>query len=196
MPRLRSPLAFPPSVPGQSAVSNSLCARASPRQVDELIDEKGGTSSPLKSKPLASRTKTTSRKSRKSTAVDEKQNTHNQLALMDIDNLQLAVGQVRGCPWAEAVACTRKCHGLPAVDATPSRTLATQHSTQTNTRARAHAARRWRRSMTRYRASTMPCWLMPKNSHKTSFDGECMGRRGERRKLPGRCHTSPSPLTP
>eukprot|EP00802_Teleaulax_amphioxeia_P011663 Tamp_11697.p1 GENE.Tamp_11697~~Tamp_11697.p1 ORF type:complete len:524 (-),score=120.94 Tamp_11697:316-1779(-) len=62
--------------------------------VDELIDEKGGTSSPLKSKPLASRTKTTSRKSRKSTAVDEKQNTHNQLALMDIDNLQLAVGQV------------------------------------------------------------------------------------------------------
>ncbi len=148
--------------------------------MDELIDEKGGTSSPLKAKPLASRSKSTAKSRRKNTAVDEKQNTHQQLALMDIDNLQLAVGQVRGCPWAGAVVCTRKCHRLPEVDASPSRTLKALHSKQTqHARARTHAARRWKQSMTRYKASTTQCWLMPKNNNKTSFEGEDMGRRGE-----------------
>ena len=70
-----------------------------PYQVDDLIDDKlGGPSSPIKAKSMMSRSKSTAKKGRRSSTVDEKQSTHNQLALMDIDNLQLAVGQVRSCP--------------------------------------------------------------------------------------------------
>ena len=94
-----------------------MWARARPKQVDELIDDKGGTSSPLKAKSLSSRSKPSSKSRRKNTVVDDKQSTHNQLALMDVDNLQLVVGQVRGFSWAGAVACTRKCHWLPSMDA-------------------------------------------------------------------------------
>jgi len=41
--------------------------------------------------------------------VDEKQSTHNQLALMDIDNLQLAVGQVHSCPHRVWFVCVCVC---------------------------------------------------------------------------------------
>jgi hypothetical protein len=68
-----------------------------PYQVDDLLDEKLGPSSPIKAKAMMPRSKSTAKKGRRSSTVDEKQNTHNQLALMDVDNLQLAVGQVRSC---------------------------------------------------------------------------------------------------
>ena len=82
-----------------------------PYQVDDLIDEKlGGPSSPIKAKAMPRSKSISAKKGRRSSAVvDEKQSTHNQLALMDIDNLQLAVGQVHSCPHRVWFVCVCVC---------------------------------------------------------------------------------------
>jgi len=79
--------------------------------VDDLIDEKlGGPSSPIKAKAMPRSKSISAKKGRRSSAVvDEKQSTHNQLALMDIDNLQLAVGQVHSCPHRVWFVCVCVC---------------------------------------------------------------------------------------
>jgi hypothetical protein len=60
--------------------------------VDDLLDDKAGTSSPLQKKGLAgARSKSTAKSRRKLLAVDDKPS---QLKEMDIENLQLGVGQL------------------------------------------------------------------------------------------------------
>jgi len=57
----------------------------------ELLDDK---TSPLKSKALTARSKSTNKPRRNKTAVDDKQSTQNQLNQLDTETLQIAVGQV------------------------------------------------------------------------------------------------------
>jgi hypothetical protein len=59
--------------------------------VDDLLDDKAGTSSPLQKKGLGARSKGTAKNRRKLLAVDDKPS---QLKEMDIENLQLGVGQL------------------------------------------------------------------------------------------------------